>query len=371
MFNGITLHRPRRNINYKVQALNKNIFDQRINQITNIKVGDIVISLNGINIFNLELSEIYHMLSNIPLQSIESFNDIEWRRRNRENFINNLQDARVTQLRNNICNSNHEVQNGDTAISNSSSSQVQLFNRTINNAMDLNLTWDYENKCKHCGCLYLTTEKNRKICCNNGIFLHNSSSFPKLRSLPPQLKELIISRLSHFGRNSVSYNNILALGATGVDNGSPTSGWEVRYGNHSVILHGRTYHFLTTSSGSNGLHYFLYDAQLALLSHGDKLNSRSDTGNEFKRIYPEYLQSLFSELKEINILVQEIERIGYFSLNPNTDITSTNMLVELNSKTAHFDVAAITSSDVTGNRVLTIRRKGSLSTAPSEPQIVN
>jgi len=174
---------------------------------------------------------------------------------------------------------------------------------------------------------------------------------------------LITNRLPHFSRNSVSYNNILALGATGVDNGSPTRGWEVRHGNHSVILHGRTYHFLTTSSGSNGLHYFLFDAQENLLSHGEKLNVGISGEESARRIYPNFLRTLFLELQDINILVQEIERIGYFSLDPNTDITSQNILVELNTRTSHFDVAAITSNDVTGNRILTIRRKGSNSTS--------
>lgn len=105
--------------------------------------------------------------------------------------------------------------------------------------------------------------------------------------------------MPHFGRNSVSYNNILALGATGVDNGSSHKGWEVRYGNHCVVLHGRTYHYLTTSNGSNGLHYFLFDAQTALLDHGAKLNNTSNTGECFNRIYPQYLQTIFLELQNL------------------------------------------------------------------------
>jgi len=114
--------------------------------------------------------------------------------------------------------------------------------------------------------------KNRSIFCNNGAFTYGSTIYPKLNPLPPQLRILCIERCSHFSRNSVSYNNILALGATGIDNGSETRGWESTFGNHCVTLHGRTYHFLTNLAGMNGLHYFLYDAQLDLMAHADRLN---------------------------------------------------------------------------------------------------
>jgi len=42
---------------------------------------------------------------------------------------------------------------------------------------------------------------------------------------------------------------------------------------------------------------------------------------------------------------------------------SKNILVELNTRKSYFDVAAITSNDVQGNRILTIRRKEKISTS--------
>jgi len=99
----------------------------------------------------------------------------------------------------------------------------------------------------------LKSEKKIDICCNNGIYLQHSSDFPKPKPLPSHVKHLLKTRLARFERNFVSYNNILALGVAGVDNGSTYKGWEERYGNHSVILHGRTYHFMTNTSGHNGL----------------------------------------------------------------------------------------------------------------------
>ena len=56
--------------------------------------------------------------------------------------------------------------------------------------------------------------------------------------MPDTLKRRAISYLHIFSRDSVLYNNILALGATGVENGT-SGGWEKIPGNHSIKLHGR------------------------------------------------------------------------------------------------------------------------------------
>jgi len=366
ILNGITLHRPRKNANYKIIALNKDLVEKRLNRTnTNINVGDIVIRINDLNIFNLQQSQLIDMLNNCPVRSIECYSPTDWRKRcrNRENLYTSEAQTQASSQD----NSRPHIRESNSPNLNSSlmneRTEIQSTINSNNGFTDLNLIWDYDNKCEHCGCLYLTNEKNRKICCNNGDFINSSTSFPKLKPLPPQLKNLILSRLQHFGRNSVSYNNILCLGATGVDNWSSNNGWEYRHGDYCVTLHGRTYHFLASSDGSNGLHFFLFDAQLDLLGHGDKLNIGPTGQVEYKRIYPEYLHTLFLELQQINVLVQEIERIGLFSLNPNTDITSPNILVDLNTRTSYFDVAAITSNTVIGNRILTIRRKGSTSTS--------
>jgi len=193
--------------------------------------------------------------------------------------------------------------------------------------------------------------------------LGDSSVFPKLNPLPPQIKLLLENRLAHFARNSVSYNNILALGATGVENGSPKGGWEVRFGDHCVVLHGRTYHFMTNSTGQNALRYFLYDAQSDMIEHGNKLNGSNSSGAFYERIIPHFLQLIYKELQEKNTLVQEIESIGLFSRSQEININRHNMFVELNARTSHFDVAAITSDDIRGNRTLTITRKGSNQTS--------
>ena len=94
---------------------------------------------------------------------------------------------------------------------------------------------------------------------------------PRLPPLPPDLLRICLGSTEHFGRNSVSYNNVLALGATGVDNGDDEGhGFEKMHGGklqyqqffanlntcslaHAVKLHGRTYHFLQPTSRRGGL----------------------------------------------------------------------------------------------------------------------
>jgi hypothetical protein len=54
---------------------------------------------------------------------------------------------------------------------------------------------------------------------------------PELGCLPPILKATAVNNIEHFSRNSVSYNSVLSLGATGVENHTPDHpGWERIHG---------------------------------------------------------------------------------------------------------------------------------------------
>jgi len=320
----IRIKRIRINCPFKVIYVNKEIIQSKTGE--DVNIGDIITEINGINITSYSNKQAKELLASVELHSIHKYSTLEWEYNIRHN-------RRMNAPQNNV-------------------------HTNPTSSMEINQQWDYDNKCTHCGCLFLKSEKKRDICCNNGVFLHHSSEFPKLKPLPSQLKHLLETRLAHFARNSVSYNNILALGATGVENGSANKGWEVRYGDHSVILHGRTYHFMTNTSGHNGLRYFLYDAQAEMMNHGNKLNQSNVDGLAYERIIPEYLQLIYNELQQLNLLVHEIEGIGRFSRSHENDNNRHNMLVELNSRTSHFDVAAITSDNMNGNRILTITRKG-------------
>ena len=276
------------------------------------------------------------------LSSLQFYSQNQWRafQRISRSLTNHSQFAPI--ITNNI---QHNENNSGTSTNNNITNKIQI-------------EGDYDHACIYCGCLYLKNEKNRKICCNNGNFITINSSFPKLNPLPTQIKFLCIERNPHFSRNSVSYNNILALGATGVDSGPDSSGWEFRFGDSCVTLHGRTYHFLTNSAGNCAFHYFLYDAQAALLQHGNQLNQYA-TGQENQRIYTNFLQLLYNEQKDNNVLVNEIDYIGREISNQISHQDTPNFIIDLNATTSHFDVASISSTDFAGNRILKIRRKGS------------
>jgi hypothetical protein len=116
--------------------------------------------------------------------------------------------------------------------------------------------WNYENPCKYCGCIHLKTKvKNKKSqCCSNGEYL-NPNLLPDIGVLPSELAHLTYDRIDHMSSKSSYYNGVLALGATGVDNGTG-GGWEKIIGDHAVKLHGRTFHFLPSTGGCGGLEYF-------------------------------------------------------------------------------------------------------------------
>ena len=143
------------------------------------------------------------------------------------------------------------------------------FNRTFeiqspSSLKSLHLKWDFDKPCRFCGCiLYFTDEPvaSRKKCCNNGkVFLQNSE-FPLLQSLPPEVFRLCTTRNDHMGRNSVSYNYVLSLGSTGVENETGEGGFETIHGDYSFLLHGRMYHCLPHhESRTGGLYFFTYDA---------------------------------------------------------------------------------------------------------------
>jgi hypothetical protein len=237
--------------------------------------------------------------------------------------------------------------------------------------------WDYDNPCMHCGCIHLKKSNSFRIkCCRNGKFVQ-SPDYPHLSPLPPKLKEFSTEVINHFARNSVSYNNVLALGnlfmnisytklndmccsgALGIDNEDNSSGWEHMFGDHSVKLHGRTYHYLTNAGGhkSSGLKYFCFDAVDAMRQHGSSLNSVQND-----RCNIQILTEIFNELKSCNKIVQECSQIGWFA-ETNRAMYSQQplcqeVIIQINEQTSHLDVAAITADNITGNAIISFVPKG-------------
>jgi len=91
--------------------------------------------------------------------------------------------------------------------------------------------------CEFCGCLFLKSEncRSRKYCCNQDR-LNDNSVMPDIGCLPPTLHTIVVDNIEHFARNSVSYNSVLSLGATGVENHTPDHpGWERIHGGKCLV----------------------------------------------------------------------------------------------------------------------------------------
>jgi len=209
--NGLEIRRSRINTPFKVIRINQDKLLQILGDNVGINVGDIVESINLLSLEAMQNEEVCRLLCETDVDSITYYTPIQWAQKLRR--IQN----------NNVNNSTIRRQNNFTNLHSSSQSSNSL-----------ELRWDYENKCEHCGFIYLHTEIRKTSCC----LISRNMEFPHLNPLPDILKNIAISYLHLFSRDSVLYNNILALGATGVENGK-SGGWEWTPGDHSVKLHGR------------------------------------------------------------------------------------------------------------------------------------
>jgi hypothetical protein len=97
----------------------------------------------------------------------------------------------------------------------------------------------WTKQCEYCKYVHLesTSKSARRKCCLDGAALLDD--YPRLMFLTPSVKEAMVHNIKHFSRASSSYNNILSLGATGIENGKG-GGWEKIQGDHSCKLNGRT-----------------------------------------------------------------------------------------------------------------------------------
>ena len=214
---------------------------------------------------------------------------------------------------------------------------------TVVRFKSLRLQWTLANPCPHCGCVLFFAGDELKIrqkCCSNGQILRSNNSYPHLKPLPPALLNYCLNYKNHMGRNAVSYNNLLSLGACGIENESETGGFETIHGDHSLLLHGRTYHFLPNNTRTGGLYFFTYDAMQEMQSYGDRtMNTRNENG-EIKHylFYGNIGEALYNhEQVQINYLVRECIAQG--------NLARQEIMPRLNLSTTAFDVASIVSED--------------------------
>lgn len=178
--------------------------------------------------------------------------------------------------------------------------------------------------------------------------------------MPPNLGHIVFNLLDHMGSRSAYYNNILAMGVTGVDNGKGGK-WEKIHGDHAVKLNGRTYHYLNKGGGMCGLQYFTFDARASLDAHADVVNlNENRTGGRVKK---DYLMRIFNELKECNHVVKECEQIGLLASSRRLENANPrNLIAHMNTQTSVFNIAAITGLSVSGDRNITFQLKEHLTT---------
>ena len=81
------------------------------------------------------------------------------------------------------------------------------------------------------------------MCCKEGAWYGDGSSFPMLEPLPDVIKNYAFQRMQHFAPRSSFYNGLYSLVITGVDNGREGVGFEPMNMDSCVKLNGRIYHW--------------------------------------------------------------------------------------------------------------------------------
>jgi hypothetical protein len=127
--------------------------------------------------------------------------------------------------------------------------------------------------------------------------------------------EILMDNLDHMNSSCTSYNNILALAATGVQNFSGTGGWcHDMVGDHAVKLQGRTYHFMPSIRGgvgpNGGLSYHLFDARAALAGHAESRRRTNANGTTTDVVRVSILERIYDDMRSFNLLAMEIADFG-------------------------------------------------------------
>ena len=180
--------------------------------------------------------------------------------------------------------------------------------------------WDYAHPCSHCGCIWLESNsaKSRMLCCQGGLWASpqmigdnrkcSQGYFPELEQLPDAIRDLSIANANHFTTRSGFYNNLFSTAVTGVDNGRPGVGYEEFNMQAAVKLNGRTYHrFPDSTMNSCGMANFVHDG---LSAHVRGVNSRARSADGELKLFPDYVNLLAEELKEINPYLKDFAAIG-------------------------------------------------------------
>ena len=123
---------------------------------------------------------------------------------------------------------------------------------------------------------------------------------------------------------------------------------------HAVKLHGRTYHYLQSTSKQGGVQYFTFDAADQMLAHANSLNTIGSRNQQFIRMLDWISTTLYQEQVATNPLVQEMRQIGRYA---EENALTPDFIPTINTTTMFLDVAAITADRTSGNKVIRFHRK--------------
>ena len=193
------------------------------------------------------------------------------------------------------------------------------------------------------------------------------SGFPPRLALPEQLLFYATERTEHFHRSSAYYNNILSIGATGVDNGRG-GGYESIIGTSALKLNGRVYSFIPQLNSNSGLRYFTHDDYPSVAEHAAMLNDRAPASalrHDNLPVRDEILRALFNELRDCNDFASELVLIGNEIRHREDADQGREEFIYNNGHQARlfpqfvachrFDVSSIIQDDVGGVRSMNYR----------------
>jgi hypothetical protein len=248
--------------------------------------------------------------------------------------------------------------------------------REMSNFKSLKLSWDRE--CEFCGYVGLGDASTGEIakCCSGGKFKSNGiGDIFSLNPLSDKLHNLLVNNVGHMTKYSNSYNYLFALSITGIDNGRQ-GGFEHRVGDHCVTICGNMHHMLPfaidSPNISNGISYFMFDhtaeKSIEYISKYIIPNRLSAAATDSARILIEEILDAFkTTLNRNNKYVQDLKAIGLALQTADqgdlvTPMSSFTLTTQLTNRVQYLEVGHIKLSSATNERNIQIIDKNNKST---------
>ena len=256
--------------------------------------------------------------------------------------------------------------------------------RNQSDYVSLELFWN--RQCPNCGCRYLNTQSDTFItkCCR----VPQEVSFPPEKSLTPNIRKAIKEQPAHMSANATTYNNILAFGATCVDNDTGGGFQSDFRGPASITIRGHTYHCTHVQSESKitsgiGVMFYEHSKQTATDLAREQNNRRMTDNNTNEIVNEATLQTFVEDCLQYNSIAQEVDSIGlYFRQQERAarqqrlpprfagfevvdeeneerlPLPVPNLIQTINDSTTYLDIGIIKGDQINGERGIRFVPKG-------------